>query len=130
MKTKTIKQTVTFKTTPEEVYDALMNSKKHSIFTESNASISTKVNGKIVAYDSYIEGRNEKLTPGKLIVQKWRGSDWPDGHYSLATFKLEKKGKGTKLTFTQKNVPEGQFKSIRKGWKEHYWQKMKKAFDW
>lgn len=130
MKTKTIRQTVTFKASPHDVYEALMDSKKHSKFTGAKASISREVGGKVNAYGGYIEGVNVKLVPDKKIVQKWRGSGWPDEHYSTATFELKKSGKGTKLIFMQTDVPEEQYELTNKGWAEHYWDKMKETFNW
>ena len=124
-KTKNLKQTAIFKANQKELYQLLMDSKKHAAFTEAEAKISSKVGGSFTAYDGWIGGKNVKLVPNKLIVQKWRGQDWPKGHYSVATYKLEKKGTGTKLTFTQKSVPASKFKDISSGWKTHYWKKMK-----
>ncbi|MGA2318205.1 MAG: hypothetical protein ABSG71_17760 [Thermodesulfobacteriota bacterium] len=46
MKTKTIRQSITFKASPHEVYDALMDSRKHAKFTGAKARISRKVGGK------------------------------------------------------------------------------------
>ena len=129
MKMKTIKQSVVFKATPHEIYEMLMNSKKHSHFTNASAKISQKIGGKISAYDGYIEGKNTEIVPDKKIVQKWRGSDWPEGHYSTATFELRKVASGTQLKFTQIDVPEEQFKEISEGWIEHYWDKMKKVLE-
>lgn len=129
MKTKTIKQTAIFKASPHEVYESLMDSKKHSEFSGEGANISRKVGGKISAYSGYIEGENVKLVADKKIVQKWRGSDWPYGHYSTATFEMKKIPRGTKLVFVQKDVPEEFYKDISNGWKEWYWEKMKKMLE-
>lgn len=41
--TKTIEQTVTFKAVPHDVYEALMDSEKHSEFTGARANISQEV---------------------------------------------------------------------------------------
>ena len=128
METKTIKQKVDFKATPHEVYEALMDSKKHSKFTGDKAEISRKVGGKFTAYGAYIEGTNLELVPDKKIVQLWRGSDWPDGHFSKATFVFEVGKQGTKMTFTQEGVPKDHCDSISDGWKEHYWEPMKEMF--
>lgn len=122
---KVIKQKVIFKTTPHEIYEMLMDSKKHAEFTEAEAKISRKVGGKFTTYDGYSEGVNVELVPDKKIVQKWRASDWPAGHYSLATFVLSKNKNGTVLNFTQKDVPDNQYNSIKQGWIEFYWDKMK-----
>jgi activator of HSP90 ATPase len=125
MKTKTIRQTVTFKASPHEVYERLMDSRKHAAFTGGRASISRKVGGKFNAYDDYITGTNLELVPDKKIVQSWRGSDWPEGHFSKAAFALKAVKGDTRLTFTQTGVPEEQYQSIKKGWIEFYWTPMK-----
>ena len=126
MKTKTIKQKVEFNAQPHDIYEMLMDSEKHSEFTGAEASISRKVGGKITAYDGYIEGVNLILEADKRIVQSWRASDWPEGHYSKATFELKKTKKGTELAFTQEGVPEEQYKELSEGWHEHYWEKIKR----
>jgi activator of HSP90 ATPase len=125
MKTKTIRQSVVFTAGPREVYESLMDTKKHALFTGAGAKISRKIGGRIMAYDGYIDGINLELIPDKKIVQSWRGSDWPEGHYSRATFSLRKTKGGTQLLFTQSGVPEDQYAAISQGWREHYWKKMK-----
>ncbi len=47
--TRTIEQTVTFKASPHEVYESLMDSAKHSKFTGAKASISREVGGAFTA---------------------------------------------------------------------------------
>jgi activator of HSP90 ATPase len=120
-----IRQTITFRASPHEVYEMLMDSQKHAKFTGSPAKISRKVGGKISAYDGYITGENVELIEDKKIVQLWRGSDWPEGVVSKATFALKKVKGGTKLTFTQAGVPAAQFASIKQGWIDFYWEPMK-----
>ena len=122
---KTIKQSVYFDAPPHEIFELLMDSKKHSLFSGSAAKISRSKGGKISAYDGYIEGKNLEILKDKKIVQQWRGSDWDDGAYSVAEFGLEKKGKGCTLTFTQKNVPDKNYSSIKQGWVDYYWAPMK-----
>ncbi|VVC03582.1 Uncharacterised protein [Candidatus Burarchaeum australiense] len=56
MKTKTLKEVVEFDSSPHEVYEALMDSEKHSRFTGGKAKISREVGGKFSAYDGYAEG--------------------------------------------------------------------------
>ena len=123
---KKIKQTVYFDASPHEVFELLMDSRKHAGFTGSKAKISGKKNGKFEAYDGWIEGKNLNIVKDKKIIQLWRGKDWKKGHFSKAEFKLEKKGKGCKLTFTQTAVPDEHYADISQGWKTHYWEKMKK----
>lgn len=129
METKTIRQSVKFKASPHQVYEALMDSKKHTAFTGGKAEISRKVGGSFTAYDGYIEGVNEELVKDKKIVQKWRSDGWPEEHYSTVTFELKKAFRGgTKLSFTQTDVPEDDYESKSDGWFESYWDKMKQFF--
>ena len=129
MKTKTIRQSATFKASPHAVYEVLMDSRKHTKFTGEKASISRKIGGKFTAYAGYIDGVNLDLVPGKKIVQSWRGSDWPEGHYSKATFSLKKVKNSTQLTFRQSGVPQEYYKDISQGWRDFYWKPMREMLE-
>jgi activator of HSP90 ATPase len=129
MNTKNIRQSVTFKVSPHEVYEALMDPVKHAEFTESEVSINRKIGGKFKIYGGEIEGENLELVPDNKIVQTWRYSDWPEGHYSKATFSLKAMSNGTRLTFTQTGVPEEFYEDIRQGWHDYYWNPMKKMLE-
>ena len=129
MKTKNIRQSVTFKTSPRTVYEMLIDSRKHAAFTGEKARISRKIGGKFSVYGGYIEGINLDLVPDKKIVQAWRGSDWPENHYSRATFSLQKTKTGTRLTFRQSGVPEAYYKDINQGWRDYYWKLMREMLE-
>jgi len=129
MEAKTVRQTVTFRASPYDIYEALMDSGKHSQFTGGEAKISRKVGGKFTAFDGYSEGVNVELVPDKKIVQTWRAGDWPEGHYSQVTFSLKEMEGGTRLTFTQTGVPEEQYEDISQGWRDYYWAPMKKMLE-
>jgi activator of HSP90 ATPase len=129
MKTKTIRQSITFKESPHEVYETLMDSRKHAKFTGAKARISREVGGRFTAYDGYIEGVNLNLLPDKKIVQSWRGTDWPKNHYSRAIFLLERVKNGTRLTFTQSGVPDQYYEDINQGWRDYYWNPMKEMLE-
>lgn len=129
MQTKNIRQTVTFKASPHAVYQALMSSAKHSQFTGGKAVISRKVGGKFTTFDGYSEGVNIELVTDEKIVQTWRASDWPEGHYSQITFTLTPSEGGTKLVFTQSGVPEEQYDDISRGWRDFYWKPMKQMLE-
>lgn len=124
MRTRTVRQSVTFKASPREVYEVLMDSRKHSKLTGDKAIISRKVGGKFTVGD-YIHGVNLELVPNEKIVQSWRGSDWPEGHFSRAVFSLRAERSVTRLTFTQTGVPEENYEEIRQGWHDYYWKPMK-----
>ncbi|MDD5190788.1 MAG: SRPBCC family protein [Dehalococcoidales bacterium] len=129
MQTKNIRQTATFKTGPHQVYEALMDAKQHALFTGGKATISRKIGGKFSVFDGYAEGSNIELLPDTKIVQSWRAGDWPEGHYSRATFSLKAISGGTRLTFTQTGVPADQYDDIAQGWRDYYWTPMKELLE-
>ncbi len=122
---KVIQQTVTFKATPHDIYETLMDSKKHATFTGSKASLSRAVGGSIMAGDNYIAGKNVELVPDKKIVQDWRAVDWPEGYFSRVTFEFTAVPEGTRLDFTHADVPEGTEAEFTQGWIDNYWEPMK-----
>lgn len=125
MTLKALHQTITFKNaTPQEVYDALMDSRKHTIFSGAKAEIDPTVGGTFSAYDKYITGMNVELVPGKKIVQRWHASDWPEKYMSTVTFLLSPLKNGTKVTFTHENIPADDFANIKQGWVDFYWEPM------
>jgi len=86
------------------------------------------VNGNFTISDGEIEGRNLELVPDQKIVQAWRYNDWPQGHYSTITFSLKPTKKGTRLTFTQIDIPDDKFEDIKQGWIDYYWNPIKQLF--
>ena len=127
METKTINQSITFEATPMEVYQLIMDPKKHGEFSGGKVTMSSKVKGKFNIFDGYIHGYNIELKEGEKIVQAWHFAEdgWPEDHFSICTFLFESvKGK-TKLTFEQTGIPEHKVKELTSGWKEFYWGPMK-----
>jgi len=127
--TTTIRQTVTFNASPQEVYEVIMDSKKHESLSGEKASISREVGGAFKAWGEHISGFNLVLQPDRKIVQAWRAHDWWDDHYSIATFDLCEVDGGTELRFTQIGVRPHRFEGHSRGWIETYWQFMQELFD-
>ena len=108
-----------------------MDEKKHSKFTDSKAVVSRKVGGKFSVFGGWLFGKNLEIAKGKKIVQEWHAEmdEWPKGHFSKAFFYFKKEKGGTKLSFVHSGVPKACAKEISIGWKEHYWQPMKKMLE-
>jgi activator of HSP90 ATPase len=128
MKTKTLEQTIHFKASPMQVYEMIMDSKKHQSLSGEKARISRKVGGTFAAWGPHISGINLALTPGKKIVQAWRATGWWADHYSIVIFDLTKAQGGTQLTFTQIGVPPERYSGHYRGWIETYWTPMQEIF--
>lgn len=128
MKTRTLEQTVTFKASPMEVYEMIMDSRKHQSLSGERAKISRRVGSKFTAWGPHISGVNLVLKPGEKIVQAWRATGWWPDHYSVAIFDLAKINGGTKLVFTQIGIPPERYSGHQRGWIETYWTPMQEIF--
>ena len=127
METKTLVQVLTFSKSPAEIYDILLDSKKHSQLTGGEAIIDSKKDGEFSVFDGYCHGFNIELHRNKKIVQAWHFEEegWPDDHFSICTFKLEPIENGTKMSFTQSGIPEHKYDALASGWQEFYWDNLK-----
>ncbi|HXW95470.1 MAG TPA: SRPBCC domain-containing protein [Nitrososphaerales archaeon] len=129
MKFGTIRQTALFDATPLEVYEAYVDPKKHAAFTGQSASGAPKIGGKFTAGDGYITGKYLALEEGKRILHEWTTTEWPEGYPpSVLELNLKAKGKKTELTMVHSKVPEGQVDYYAEGWKEYYWEPLRKYF--
>jgi len=127
--TRTIKQSILVPATPVEVYDAIVNAKKHAAFTGAPAKSANKIGGKFTAWDGYITGKYLKLVPGKKIVEEWRTNEWPaDYAPSIIELSFERTSAVTRLTMVQSAVPAAQAPQYRQGWKDYYWTPLKRYF--
>ena len=126
LKFGTIEQTVFFKASPDEIYDALLDPRKHAVFTGSPATTSAKVGASFTAWDGYIIGKNLELVRGKKIVQAWKTTEWPDGYpVSRLEFALAAKKGGTELKMVHSKVPAEQVADYTGGWRSAYWDPLK-----
>jgi uncharacterized protein YndB with AHSA1/START domain len=129
MKFGTIKQTTLIDASPLEVYEAYVNPKKHAAFTGQGATGTPRVGSKFTAGDGYITGKYLKLEKGKRIVHEWTTTEWPAGYPpSLLELTFQEKGKKTELTMVHSRVPAEQVDYYAQGWKDFYWEPLKKYF--
>ncbi len=129
MRFEVIKQTVLIDASPIEVYEAYVDPKKHADFTGSPATGSPKVGGMFTAWDGYISGKYIELEKGKKIVHEWKTTEWPQGYPpSIVELTFKRKGTKTELTMVHSKAPAEQAQSYAEGWKEFYWEPLKKYF--
>jgi uncharacterized protein YndB with AHSA1/START domain len=116
-----VQQSVELSAPPEAVSAALMDAQQHAAFTGQDARIDARAGGAFVTCGGLHSGYTLELEPGRRIVQAWRHRDWPEHHYSIATFELQPLGRGTRLTFTQMGVPADSYDWLDEGWRTTYW---------
>jgi uncharacterized protein YndB with AHSA1/START domain len=95
--------------TAREIYDAWLDSARHSQMTGGAARMSNQVGAEVTAWDGYIAGRNLELVAGERIVQSWRTTRFADDHGdSVIAVTLEEVADGTLITLRHSNVPDDQ----------------------
>ena len=129
LKFKVLKQKVIVPAEPDEVYNAIIDGKKHSDFTGSKATLDPKVGGKFTAWEGYIFGKYIELEKGKKIVQEWSTTEWPKSYPpSIFELKFKKVQGGTEIEMTHSKVPEEQADDYEQGWEDYYWKPLKDYF--
>jgi uncharacterized protein YndB with AHSA1/START domain len=126
----TIKQTVIIpNASPKQVYDAYVDPKKHSEFTDSKATGKPVVGGKYSSWDGYIFGKYLALDDGKRVVQDWTTTDWEEGYpASKLELTFNAVPEGTEICMVHSNVPKVQASEVEQGWIEFYWDPLKEYF--
>ncbi len=127
MKTRTIHQTISFHASVHDVYEMLMDEKKHARFTGGSARISREPGGTFATNDGYSTGTNKELVQDEKIVQTWRASDWPEDHYSTLTVTLSPVLPGRNSPLSRPEFPMTSTEEISQGWHDYYWNPMKAA---
>ncbi len=128
-----MKESITLKTTikasPQEIYNAWLDSRLHSKMTGGLAKCSNEIGDSFTAWDGYITGKNIKLNPYQEIVQSWRTSEFNDNDEdSHLRILLKDLNGATEITLIHTNIPEGQTQ-YEEGWKVHYFEPMRKYFE-
>jgi len=125
-KSITIHQEMDFPASPERLYEALLDSKQFSAFSERPAEIDRAPGGAFSLFGGHIVGRNVELIPNQRIVQAWRVVDWPEGVYSMVKFEFTVRGSGTHLVFDHTGFPEDLRDHLAVGWESNYWALLRK----
>jgi activator of HSP90 ATPase len=115
--------------TPETLYSAWLSSEGHTAMTGGEAECSMNEGDSYSAWDGYITGTNNKLTPFSKIEQAWRTSEFTDNDEdSNLVIQFKEHEQGTELTLIHTNIPEGQTQ-YENGWEEHYFEPMHQYFN-
>ncbi|XP_021770328.1 activator of 90 kDa heat shock protein ATPase homolog [Chenopodium quinoa] len=133
---RTVKLSERFRCRAVDLYEILMDENRWKGFTQSNAKISREVGGEFSIFDGSVTGTNVELKEGKLIVQKWRFGNWPDGVFSTVKLTFEEPESGvTVVKLVQTDVPEEDrygnetvVENTERGWRDLIFQRIRAIF--
>ncbi|XP_064089383.1 activator of 90 kDa heat shock protein ATPase homolog 1-like isoform X1 [Macrobrachium nipponense] len=126
--TSSFTQTQNFKCTADDLYRALTQREMVVAFTHSDVKLEVEKGGKFELFGGNITGEFTSLVPNKRITQNWRFRSWPNGHYSEVVIDLVQKEDQTELTLTQTGIPSNDLERTREGWRNYYWESIKRTF--
>jgi activator of HSP90 ATPase len=126
METKELNLTEFFQAEPQVIFELFMDQEKQSKYTETKCTVGREAGEEFSCYDGWVLGKNVVIVQDEKIIQEWRSNDWVEGHYSNLTIELIPKNNGTELLLSQTEIPADKIEDITKGWKSHYFDKMKK----
>lgn len=114
---------------PNAIYAAWMDSRRHSAITGSVAVINPWVGGRVTARARFIEATHVKLETGKRILLAWRTQDFPaDAPDSQVDVLLQPAAGGTKVSIQHSQIPAGHAAAAREIWRSLYLDPMKRYF--
>lgn len=124
---KPILQSVHFPASAAELYDFYMNPGKHAAFTGGKVKISPKPGAPFSAFDGMLSGSMLYAVPGRLVVQRWRGTHWTDDDLdSILTLGFSDTPKGGRIDLAHLHVPAHDHQGVTRGWPKYYWRPLKK----
>lgn len=125
----TIHQTFKIKAKPEQVIQCLIDEKLHSKLIDDICVVNP--DGTFSAYDGEIKGKTLEHIPNEKLVQHWWYDypDWDENDPSTLTLTFKKYGDETEVIFDQVNLPAVYRDEFADGWKEYYWEPMKKMLE-
>ena len=120
--TKPIQQTVRFKASTKLLYRLYMDPTLHAEATGGKVLISSKPGSRFSAFDGELWGTMLYALKDKLVVQRWRSSNFAMGDPdSILTLAFSNDDDGGRVDLCHVNVPEGDHAGVTQGWRDYYW---------
>ncbi|KAL8908057.1 MAG: hypothetical protein Q9207_001036 [Kuettlingeria erythrocarpa] len=130
--TTSVNSSEEFRTTAAELYMTFTSPERLAAFTRAPPKVfeGAHVGGKFELFGGNVIGEFVELNKPTKIVQKWRLSQWPEGHFSRLdiTFDQNEQDAVTIMRVVWDGVPVGQEEVTRRNWGEYYVRSIKTTF--
>ncbi|KAL4798663.1 activator of Hsp90 ATPase [Aspergillus venezuelensis] len=130
--TTTVTASDEFRTTAEELFKTFTEPERLAAFTRGAPRQwdGAKEGGKFSIFDGNVTGEFVKLEPPKLLVQKWRLAQWPEGHFSTLEINFDQNDVDgvTQMRVSWTGVPVGQEDVTKQNWELYYVRSIKQTF--
>lgn len=130
--TVTVTDNEEFRTTAEEMYQTFVDPSRLAAFTRSPPKLfeGAHKGGKFELFGGNVSGEYLELDAPKKLVQSWRLSQWPAGHFSKLQIEFDQNDVDhvTVMRVTWQGVPVGQEEVTKRNWVEYYVKSIKQTF--
>jgi activator of HSP90 ATPase len=121
-----------FRTSAAEMYTTFTDRGRITAFTRSAPIVfeGAKPGGKFELFGGNVSGSFVELVEPTKIVQKWRLSQWPQGHFSTLSIRFEQNDVDgvTVMRVDWEGVPVGQEEVTKRNWGEYYVRSIMSTF--
>lgn len=123
LRTENIFQVVEVNSTPAEIYDLLLDEKKHTALTNKEAVIDATEGGSFSFCNNNHQGYFIRLVKNKRIILAWTHRRFPRNRFTIVDLLLEKTEEGgTRISMNHLGVPESCDGWLTEAWKKTYWE--------
>lgn len=115
---KTYHKYYKIKSSPEDVYNALVKPFSIALWTGAPAKMKEEAGTEFSLWDGDISGMNLEFVKDKKIVQEWYFGDQEEK--SIVTINLKQDKLYTNIELTHTNIPDTDFEAMQDGWDNYY----------
>ncbi|KAI9714433.1 MAG: hypothetical protein M1820_000394 [Bogoriella megaspora] len=127
----TVTDSEEFRTEASQLYQTFTDPQRVAAFTRNPPRVfEAKKGGKFELFGGNVAGEFVELQEPTKIVQKWRLSQWPAGHYSTLNIQFDQNDVDavTVMRVNWQGVPVGQEEVTKRNWGEYYVRSIKTTF--
>jgi uncharacterized protein YndB with AHSA1/START domain len=107
---------------PDRLYDMYLDPRLHAAFTGAPVTIEPRAGADFCAFNGALTGTILHVEPKRLIVQRWRSTNFPKGAVdSVLVLSFWPEDNGARIELVHVNVPEEDFAGVSEGWAKFYW---------
>lgn len=117
-----------FNCRPEDLWECLTDPNRVRAYAGGDSQMTTDVGGKFSLFGGAVTGEIVSVDKPKLMVQKWRAKEWPEGHFSTVRIELTVADGKTVMTINQSDVPESDAARTKGGWSSNFSVRIKGIF--
>lgn len=130
--TTTVTDNEEFRCPAEELYQTFVDPGRIAAFTRSPPKVfeGAKEGAKFELFGGNVSGQYLELSAPKKLVQSWRLSQWPEGHFSKLQIEFDQNDVDhvTNMRVKWDGVPVGQEEVTKRNWTEYYVKSIKTTF--